>query len=203
MIYILSYLPYAAASGDTSLSNLLHEVWENQKYMLSYHQGVTDTHPYSSRWYQWLLDIRPILYYMDNSVAGETTRFAAFVNPVVCWGGLLAVVACGFHGIVRRSGRALFIFIGYLAQLVPWFFIGRITFAYHYFPSVLFLVLALCYVFHTLAQKEELVRWKPAMYAVTGGAVALYALFYPVLVGITYPTWYGTCVLRWFPSWPF
>ena len=203
VIYILSYLPYAAASGDTSLTNLLHEVWENQKYMLSYHQGVTDTHPYSSRWYQWLLDIRPILYYMDNSVAGETTRFAAFVNPVVCWGGLLAVVACGFHGIVRRSGRALFIFIGYLAQLVPWLFIGRITFAYHYFPSVLFLVLALCYVFHTLAQKEELVRWKPAMYAVTGGAVALYALFYPVLVGITYPTWYGTCVLRWFPSWPF
>ena len=203
VIYILSYLPYAAASGDTSLSNLLHEVWENQKYMLSYHQGVTDTHPYSSRWYQWLLDIRPILYYMDNSVAGETTRFAAFVNPVVCWGGLLAVASCAVQAVRRRCARALFIFIGYLAQLVPWLFIGRITFAYHYFPSVLFLVLALCYVFHTLAQKEELVRWKPAMYAVTGGAVALYALFYPVLVGITYPTWYGTCVLRWFPSWPF
>ena len=202
-IYTLSYLPYAMAEGDTSLTGLIGAMWENQKYMLSYHSGVTDSHPYSSRWYQWLFDIRPILYYMDNDVAGYTTRFAAFVNPVVCWGGLLAVVACGFHGIVRRSGRALFIFIGYLAQLVPWLFIGRITFAYHYFPSVLFLVLALCYVFHTLAQKEELVRWKPAMYAVTGGAVALYALFYPVLVGVTYPTWYGTCVLRWFPSWPF
>ena len=202
-IYTLSYLPYAMAEGDTSLTGLISAMWENQKYMLSYHSGVTDSHPYSSRWYQWLFDIRPILYYMDNDVAGYTTRFAAFVNPVVCWGGLLAVVACGFHGIVRRSGRALFIFIGYLAQLVPWLFIGRITFAYHYFPSVLFLVLALCYVFHTLARKEELVRWKPAMYAVTGGAVALYALFYPVLVGITYPTWYGTCVLRWFPSWPF
>ena len=202
-IYTLSYLPYAMAEGDTSLTGLIGAMWENQKYMLSYHSGVTDSHPYASRWYQWLFDIRPILYYMDNDVAGYTTRFAAFVNPVVCWGGLLAVVACGFHGIVRRSGRALFIFIGYLAQLVPWLFIGRITFAYHYFPSVLFLVLALCYVFHTLAQKEELVRWKPAMYAVTGGAVALYALFYPVLVGVTYPTWYGTCVLRWFPSWPF
>ena len=202
-IYTLSYLPYAMAEGDTSLTGLIGAMWENQKYMLSYHSGVTDSHPYASRWYQWLFDIRPILYYMDNDVAGYTTRFAAFVNPVVCWGGLLAVVACGFHGIVRRSGRALFIFIGYLAQLVPWLFIGRITFAYHYFPSVLFLVLALCYVFHTLAQKEELVRWKPAMYAITGGAVALYALFYPVLVGITYPTWYGTCVLRWFPSWPF
>ena len=202
-IYTLSYLPYAQAEGDAGLAGLIGAMWENQKYMLSYHSGVTDSHPYSSRWYQWLLDIRPILYYMDNSVPGYTTRFAAFVNPVVCWGGLLAVVSCAVQAVRRRCARALFIFIGYLAQLVPWFFIGRITFAYHYFPSVLFLVLALCYVFHTLAEREEMVNWKPAMFAVTGGAVGLYALFYPVLVGIQIPTWYSNNVLGWFPSWPF
>ena len=202
-IYTLSYLPYAMAEGDTSLTGLIGAMWENQKYMLSYHSGVTDSHPYASRWYQWLFDIRPILYYMDNDVAGYTTRFAAFVNPVVCWGGLLAVASCAVQAVRRRCARALFIFIGYLAQLVPWFFIGRITFAYHYFPSVLFLVLALCYVFHTLAEREEMVNWKPAMFAVTGGAVGLYALFYPVLVGIQIPTWYSNNVLGWFPSWPF
>ena len=202
-IYTLSYLPYAMVEGDTSLTGLVGAMWENQKYMLSYHSGVTDSHPYSSRWYQWLFDIRPILYYMDNDVAGYTTRFAAFVNPVVCWGGLLAVASCAVQAVRRRCARALFIFIGYLAQLVPWFFIGRITFAYHYFPSVLFLVLALCYVFHTLAEREEMVNWKPAMFAVTGGAVGLYALFYPVLVGIQIPTWYSNNVLGWFPSWPF
>lgn len=202
-IYTLSYLPYAMAEGYTSLTGLIGAMWENQKYMLSYHSGVTDSHPYSSRWYQWLFDIRPILYYMDNDVAGYTTRFAAFVNPVVCWGGLLAVASCAVQAVRRRCARALFIFIGYLAQLVPWFFIGRITFAYHYFPSVLFLVLALCYVFHTLAEREEMVNWKPAMFAVTGGAVGLYALFYPVLVGIQIPTWYSNNVLGWFPSWPF
>ena len=202
-IYTLSYLPYAMAEGDTSLTGLIGAMWENQKYMLSYHSGVTDSHPYSSRWYQWLFDIRPILYYMDNDVAGYTTRFAAFVNPVVCWGGLLAVASCAVQAVRRRCAKALFIFIGYLAQLVPWFFIGRITFAYHYFPSVLFLVLALCYVFHTLAEREEMVNWKPAMFAVTGGAVGLYALFYPVLVGIQIPTWYSNNVLGWFPSWPF
>lgn len=202
-IYTLSYLPYAMAEGDTSLTGLIGAMWENQKYMLSYHSGVTDSHPYASRWYQWLFDIRPILYYMDNDVAGYTTRFAAFVNPVICWGGLLAVASCAVQAVRRRCARALFIFIGYLAQLVPWFFIGRITFAYHYFPSVLFLVLALCYVFHTLAEREEMVNWKPAMFAVTGGAVGLYALFYPVLVGIQIPTWFSNNVLGWFPSWPF
>ena len=39
--------------------------------------------------------------------------------------------------------------------------------------------------------------------AITAGAAALYALFYPVLVGIQIPSWYGTCLLRWLPSWPF
>ena len=178
-IYTLSYLPYAWAEGDSSLTGLVGAMWENQKYMLSYHSGVTDTHPYSSRWYQWLFDIRPILYYMDNSVPGYTTRFAAFVNPVVCWGGLLAVLACAVQAVRRRCARALL------------------------FPSVLFLILALCYVFYSLSEQEELIAWKPAMYAVTAGAAALYALFYPVLVGIQIPSWYGTCLLRWLPSWPF
>ena len=108
-IYTLSYLPYAWAEGDSSLTGLVGAMWENQKYMLSYHSGVTDTHPYSSRWYQWLFDIRPILYYMDNSVPGYTTRFAAFVNPGVCWGGLLAVLVAvcvlgGGRRIVRITG---------------------------------------------------------------------------------------------------
>ena len=34
-------------------------------------------------------------------------------------------------------------------------------------------------------------------------AVGLYALFYPVLVGIQIPTWFSGNVLGWFPSWPF
>ncbi|UQT48748.1 hypothetical protein M5E87_00985 [Flavonifractor plautii] len=62
-------------------------------------------------------------------------------------------LACAAQAVRRRCTKALFIVIGYLAQLVPWFFIGRITFAYHYFPSVLFLILALCYVFYSLSEQ--------------------------------------------------
>ena len=179
-------------------------MWDNQVYMFTYHKGVTDSHPYSSRWYQWIFDIRPILYYLDNtSVPGYKTAFGAFSNPVVCWGGLLAVIAVGIQAVRRHSARALFIFIGYLSQLLPWLLIGRITFAYHYFPSILFLVMALAWVFNDLARREVQTNWRPAVYGVTGGAVALYALFYPVLVGISIPLWYSSHLLRWFPSWPF
>lgn len=176
-------------------------VANNQWYMLTYHQGVTSSHPYESKWWMWMLDGRPILYYMVNTET-TVTRFAALSNPVVCWGGLLAVASAAVQIVRRRSGRALFIVVGYLSQLLPWVFIRRCTFAYHYFPSILFLVLAIVFVFDELSEFRP-GSWKRPVYAFTGGAAALYALFYPVLTGITIPTWYATNLLRWLPSWPF
>ena len=71
-IYTASYYPYAKYQGDTSLSNLVQVVWANQTHMLTYHQGVTQPHPYASKWWMWLLDAKPILYYMQNTAATST-----------------------------------------------------------------------------------------------------------------------------------
>lgn len=200
LIYIASYLPIAKAEGYTTWQEFLKHIWDNQVFMLTYHQGVTATHPYSSRWYQWIFDIRPILYYMDNSVTGFTTRFASFNNPVVSWGGLLALIVTVVQTVRRRCGKGLFIVISFLAQFLPWVFIGRIVFAYHYFPSILFLCFALAYVMNDLIESGR--RWKGAVYGLTGTAVGLYALFYPSLVGIQVPLWFAKYFLRWLPSWP-
>jgi dolichyl-phosphate-mannose--protein O-mannosyl transferase len=201
-IYTLSYLPYAAA--DPNGKSLLQTMWDNQVFMLTYHQGVHDAHPYSSRWWQWILDIRPILYYLDSTTVGEGMKsaFAAFGNPLVVWGGLLAECSLVWAAVRRHSGRAAFLLVGWLAQLVPWIFISRTTFEYHYFPSILFLVLALVFVMNELWEKPN--RWtKPAIYGFTGLSVALFPAFYPVLTGLPAPTWYTTHFLQWFPSWPF
>ena len=202
VIYVLSYIPYARANGVSDLKGLLDIVWENQVFMLTYHQGVMDEHPYSSRWYQWLLDIRPILYYMVNEdTVGYTTRFASFNNPLVSWGGLAALVTMTVQTVRRRCGKGLFILIGTLSQFIPWVIIGRTTFAYHYFPTILFLCIAFAYVMNDLVESGR--RWKPAVYGVTGTAAALYALFYPALIGYRVPVWFMKTFIKWFPSWPF
>ena len=202
VIYVASYLPIAHADKVEDWQGLLKLVWDNQVFMFTYHSGVDTPHPYSSRWYQWLLDIRPILYYMVNEeAAGFTTRFASFNNPIVSWGGLAALVVTAVQTVRRRCGKGLFIVVGFLAQFIPWILITRITFAYHYFPSILFLCLALTYVMNDLAESGR--RWKPAVYGLTGSVVGLYALFYPALVGIRVPTWFMKTFIRWFPSWPF
>ena len=199
-IYTASYYPYALDRGDTSLKSLVEVMLANQKHMFGYHQGVTTPHPYQSKWWMWLLDLRPILYYMADG-AGTNTRFAAFLNPLLCWGGLLALVLVARAGWQKRDAKALFILVGYLAQLVPWIPIARPTFNYHYFPAVPFLALALCYLFNDLARARPK-GWKGWVLGLTGGSAALYIAFYPVLIGLTIPTWYST-LLRWLPSWPF
>ncbi len=239
----------------------------NQWYMFNYHQGVTQSHPYSSWWFQWVVDARPILYYMDNDVSGYTTRFAAFSNPVVCWAGLGAILIC-FAGVFRRfwaklgflwgfgafaaltvvqvqktpngvfdpalspevlarnklilllclllylastyliaratgnrsTHQELFITVAFLSQLVPWFFIGRTTFEYHYFPSILFLVFAIAALFDALVEKGK--DWQFPVCGMTGISVGLYALFYPILIGLQIPVWYEPMV-KWLESWPF
>lgn len=220
VIYTLSYIPYASAQGEVTVPSVIKAMVENQKYMLNYHKGVNEPHGYSSRWYQWIVDGRPILYYLDSNQAASTglkTAFGAFNNPIVSWAGLLAILTLIFRPLVdwirrRRGGatpglsaldgKALFILVGYFSQLVPWMLIFRTTFAYHYFPSMLFLTLALAYVMDGLIERAP-EGWRWAVFGLTGSAVAAYAAFYPVLIGLTVPAWYTTNFLRWLPSWPF
>ena len=85
---------------------------------------------------------------------------------------------------------------------MPYFFIHRPMFYYHYFPAMLFLVLCISYAMNDLLEKKAK-HAKLAVYGLTGCALGLTAAFYPVLVGLYVPTWYTTNLLRWFPSWPF
>ena len=206
LIYYLSYTPYGIAAGmhapnmyfDRSYAKI---VLGNQDFMFSYHSGVNSEHPYSSRWYQWIIDQRPILYYLHYFEDGTRSSFGAFLNPVLCWAGLTAVFIMAWLSFTRKDKKAAFILIGYLAQLLPWVFIGRTTFEYHYFTSSVFLLLALCYVFSMMEENKS--DWKVRVYGLTGLSLALFAAFYPVLSGMTVKAELASRLLKWFPSWPF
>lgn len=204
VIYTVSYIPYATAQGNLTLDNLLNVMWSNQEFMLSYHQGVHSTHPYQSSWYQWIFDARPILYYRDLDLAnteGVKSLFASFNNSLVSWAGLLAFFAVLIQTIRRKCGRGLFILIAILSQFLPWLPIGRTLFAYHYFPTILFLVFAIAYLMNDMLDRHKKGATL-AVYGFTGCTVAVYAIFYPALTGLYIPLWYSEVFLRWFPSWP-
>jgi len=206
IIYYVSYYPYGAAKGMSGINMLLDKdyakiVLDNQASMFKYHEGVHATHPYSARWYQWIVDGRPILYFLHSYPNNMKSAFAAFLNPLVCWGGLLAIFAMGWKTIKFRDGKALFILLGYLAQLLPWIFISRITFEYHYFPCLIFLVLAICHMFNSFRLRD--INWKSKVFSATALCLLLFVAFYPVLTGIPVARAYSD-LLAWIPgAWPF
>ena len=176
-------------------------IWNNQTSMFRYHNRLSSDHLYSSVWWQWILDAQPILYFNGHK-DGLRSSFGAFGNPIVWWGGFIAMVFMAIHAVKDRSGKALFILIGYLSQLLPWIAISRVLFIYHYFPSTLFLVLALAYLFNTILERG-LGKYKRAVYGYTITAGATFAMFYPALTGIYAPHWYFSNILRWIPKvWP-
>ena len=202
LIYYLSYLPYGIARGAFPISlDYTKIVWDNQVFMFTYHKGVNATHPYSSRWYQWMLDIRPILYYLKRFDDGRRSSFGAWLNPLLCWAGLLSLFVLLYMALVRRDRKAGFLLWGYLAQLLPWVLITRTTFEYHYFPSSVFLVLALGYVFALMRDCEK--DWKWRVCGLCGLSAALFVLFYPAISGLPVNSETATKFLKWLPTWPF
>ena len=201
LIYYLSYWPYGTAKGELPFTAAYTKtVWDNQVFMLRYHVGIVAEHPYSSRWYQWLLNIRPILYYLDYLPQGRRASIAAFLNPLLCWGGLLSLFPAGYMALFRSDRRARFLLVGYLAQLLPWVFISRLTFAYHYFACSVFLVLALGYVFALF--RESRPRWLLWCLPFAALSAVLFALYYPVLSATPVNERFSALVLQWLPTWP-
>lgn len=201
-VYTLSYLPFLDGSGDSLLPRMLR----NQAAMFRYHSRLNATHDYSSPWYEWPLMKRPIWYY-SRIVTGAYRQgglregISSFGNPLVWWAGIPASLIVLWRGARKKDSTAAFLFTGYLAQYLPWFFVSRITFIYHYFPSVPFVVLMCVYALNSL--KARLSKRQLALLcALWGGAAfGLFLLFYPVLAGQPIEASFVARCLRWFSGW--
>ena len=139
--------------------------------------------------------------YAGDVVALGDYEAAQALPRLLCWGGLLAIIAMLARSIFDRDKKALFILIGYLSQLGPWLLITRLTFEYHYFPSVVFLTLAVCHMFNTFRRKTR--HWAAYACSFTAVCLVLFCMFYPVLSGEPVSMNYTASVLKWLSTWPF
>jgi len=194
-------------------------LWDKRyyQYIIQYNVGMYDyhaklgafnadgspLHPYQSAWYQWIFDTKPTLYYWRQTDAGRSV-ITAFTNPVITWAGLVGLFALGYNVATKKSATALIILVGYLSQIVPWMLVERCVFAYHYFPSLIFLVITLTYLFddffeRDLARGSKTGRW--FVYGFTALTGVVFIMFYPVLSGTPVNPKYIDYVLKWLPDW--
>ena len=192
IIYWLSYLPDKVWRDSWSIKN----VWEHNITMFEYHSKLVSTHPYSSKWYQWLLDIRPIWYYSNINDVGISNTIACFSNPLLTWAGIPAIIYCLFKIKDRIS---FVIVIGYLTAILPWTPISRTTFAYHFYPTSIFVILAICFCANKLMEKRN--KNRQLIYIFMALYVLIFIVYLPICTGFgttkvyikaleLFPTWY-------------
>lgn len=183
LIYLASYLPYWWKDPTFGL----RDWWDCQTYMYWYHSTLKATHPFESRWYTWLLDLRPVWYYKNSYLeAGLQGSIAGFYNPVICWAGLFCILLLLWRQVsARGTAKGAGVLILYASQLLSWMLVSRCTFMYHYFPSSVFALTAVVLV---LTQMKRQDRAKKIGAGLCIAALVCFAWFYPVLSGLPVPT---------------
>ncbi|MCL2702073.1 MAG: phospholipid carrier-dependent glycosyltransferase [Defluviitaleaceae bacterium] len=204
IIYTMSYIPqYRNAEG---LRAFLTAVWDNQQLMLSYHGMLVAEHAYSSPWWSWPLMLRPMWYYSGRTAEGLREGISAFGNPAVWWGGIAAFAYTLYKYFKTRDKIALFLIIGYIAQFIPWMYVSRIVFIYHYFTCIPFITLMLGYAAHNIQGREfnrngVKIRGVWFNYTFLALTALLFIMFYPVLTGTPVDSDFVDRVLRWMRGW--
>ena len=216
VIYVLSYIPYLRAYGEVRWNlRTFQRIWDAQVLMFNYHKNLVATHSFASPWYEWPLIIKPMWYYKaDYPAAGMASSILSFGNPAVWWTGLVGILFVLGYSVYRNAlpvlgvipgrndeyDRALpVIAVGFLSAYLPWVLVSRLTFIYHYFASVPFIILATAQGLRYLERHNRRLAQGLAI-ALCVAAVLLFIGFYPLASGVEVPrAWCDA--MNWFDRW--
>jgi dolichyl-phosphate-mannose-protein mannosyltransferase len=168
-----------------------------QRSMLDYHRNLGVVHDYSSSWWEWPMDLRPVWYYADR--VGDVGQFVFAVgNPLLYWPMVIAAgwVAIDWWG--RKPVALIILMLGFFGQWLPWALSPRGTFIYHFLPAVPFGCLAIAVL---MVSGWRAGGWRRIAVSAYGVAVvAIFAWFYPMYTAMPL-TAEQVAVHMWLPSW--
>ncbi len=211
IVYALAYIPHFIGLRD--LPNLpprpytVSDIITMQVNAFLYHDHLKATHPYSSVWWQWPLDLRPILYYAQYGNLGKiptAEMIYTLPNPLLLWPGLVTVPFVGWLAWRERNRAYAVVIVAYLLQWLPWMFSPRIAFAYHFYVDIPLIAICTAAVAHICWERLSPSNRTAALWIVggyLGVEIATFAYFYPILAGLQIPqsAWMQR---MWLKSWP-
>ena len=195
VVYTLSFIPVV---GHSEYKNLIDKAIKGSISMFNYHSTLVAEHYYSSPFYEWPVIWMPLLDANDAVSATKVSAVSCMGNPIIWWVGIPCQIFVLVRGIMKRDKKAGFLILGYAAQYVPWMSISRITFIYHYFPAILFVMLMMGYTFDCIVKRFSWGKKAVTVYLAT--AVIVFFVFFPVVSGFPVDREWGM-KLRWLKDW--
>ena len=197
VIYVLSYLLFPMVYPDKveGISGII----EQTKNMFSYHSKLTATHDFASKWYTWPVMYKPVWYYVGYYGGNIKSTIVGIGNPAIWWFGIVASIFTLVMAILKRRKEDLFILTFILCTWLPYLFIGRVMFMYHYFPTLPFIMLAIVGLIKFITEK---IKNNSIYLFYVAIVVLLFICFYPVISGMPTTSEYIDS-LKWLSSWIF
>ncbi|WP_054010221.1 dolichyl-phosphate-mannose--protein mannosyltransferase [Arthrobacter sp. ERGS1:01] len=208
---------WAAANPSSTwgwIPGSLRSLWHYHLTAYNFHTGLDSDHPYKANAWSWLVMGRPTSFYAQYPTKGQdgctVDKCAVMVtslgNPLIWWGGTLAILFLIGVWVLKRDWRAGAILVGFAAGFVPWLlYPERTIFFFYAIAYEPFMILAVTMVLGMIMGKVGSPPWRRAQGALFAGifvilAVALSAYFYPLWAAETIPYDYWRQHM-WLPSW--
>ncbi|MBU3901163.1 phospholipid carrier-dependent glycosyltransferase [Patescibacteria group bacterium] len=165
---------------------------ELNKTMLFANANLTAEHPFGSQWYTWPLNSKPVYYWNQDNIPGLANWQAKIYfsgNIALWWLAGLGVIFTLLTAVFRKSRRWLspifyILLLGYFANLLPFIFVKRVAFLYHYLPPIMYGILLLALWLAKFWSKEKTV------FILTISLIALSFIFIaPLSYGWPVPAW--------------
>ena len=83
--------------------------------------------------------------------------------------------------IIKKDKNSFFIVVGALSLYLPYVFIGRCMFLYHFFPVLPFVMLSIVNLFNDLCKK---IKNNIFMYVYIAIVILVFIIYYPAISGI-------------------
>jgi len=193
MVYLATFAPaFFYKVQPMTLAGLIP--W--QRYMLQLQDSVVKPHRYMSRWWQWILNLRPI-WFLYEHIDGEQRGVLMIGNPFSMLAGLPALGWCAWKGW-KGEGLPALIVVLYVLSLIFWAMNGKpVQFYYHYELAACFLIAALSL---TLGRWWDAGRKWPGKTALILTAV-MFIGFYPIISAGPLPGKKAYVDYMWLRSW--
>lgn len=170
-IYCSSYLLFQ----NTTRAKNLGDVYNQGYRLFSYHSNEITPHPYSSKWFTWPILLKPMLYVYDST---DNTSIYLMGNYVIALVSVLALILSAYYAFRYKDRRSLIIVVSWLGLFLPYAFIRRTMFLYHYLPASIFAILAVVNLFYLLPGIRKIL---PAYLL---AALISFIISFPKLAGI-------------------
>lgn len=154
----------------------IQDLIEQTKTMYNYHATLDAEHPFTSPWYTWPLMLKPVWYHSSNPGAGMASTISGIGNPAIWWVGALTFI----YAFRSNKKENIFITIMALVTWLPYIFIGRIMFLYHYILALPFVMLGIVSFIKLITEKLKK-NWIIIGYMAI--VLVFFSIFYPIVSG--------------------